>query len=112
MRVALNIVFGLLLLVMQSLAVVAPHTIAEAVPCRCCSCGSKACSTPQTTPAPTPSPLAVQRVFNNSEKVSRPVLQPIIERAALRPEPSLFSAAFVSSLTGRPLYERFCALLI
>ena len=113
MRAALNIVFGILLLVMQTMASVAPHTVGKATGCQCCSCGSKACPTSQTTPAPAPSPLASQlQVSNETEKASLPAPRPTLGLASREinlPRPLTDSA---SRPTGQPLYERFCALLI
>ena len=113
MRAALNIVFGILLLVMQAMASVAPHTVDEGAICQCCSCGSTACSTPQTTPAPAPSPLTSQlQVSNETEKAPLPVLKPTLGIAARQIHPSLSLTDSHSRLPGQPLYERFCALLI
>ena len=113
MRAALNIVFGILLLVMQTMTSIAPHTVDEAVPCQCCSCGSKACSTPQSAPAPAPSPLASQiQAANESEKVSLPALKPFLGLAPSQTNLSLSLTESPSRLSGQPLYERLCALLI
>ena len=113
MRTALNIVFGILLLVMQTMASIAPHTVDKTVACQCCSCGSKACSTPQSTPAPTPSPLASQlQAVNETEKAPLPGLKPTLGLAPRQIELSLSITASPSRLSGQPLYERFCALLI
>ena len=113
MRTALNIVFGILLLVMQTMASVAPHTVDEGTVCKCCSCGSKACPTSQPAPAPSPSPLASQlQVSNATEKASLPALKPVL---GLDPRPIGLLLSFTDSSsrpTGQPLYERFCALLI
>lgn len=113
MRASLNIVFGILLLVMQTMASVAPHTADKGTLCQCCSCGSKACSTPQSAPAPAPSPLASQlQAANESEKVSLPALKPVLGLAPSQAGLSLSIAKSPSRLSGQPLYERFCALLI
>ena len=113
MRPALNIVFGILLLVMQAMASIAPHTVDEGTLCQCCSCGSKACSTPQPAPAPTPSPLASQlQAANETEKASLPALKPVLGLAPSQTNLSLSFTASPSRLSGQPLYERFCALLI
>lgn len=112
MRATLNIVFGFMLLLMQSMASIAPHSVDEPTTCRCCSCGSTACSTPQATPAPTPSPLASQQVSNDAEKVSQPSIQPTLEYPATRLTVSRPVSVSSSSLLGQPLYKRFCALLI
>ena len=113
MLAALNIVFGFLLLVMQTMASIAPHTVDEGTLCQCCSCGSKACSTSQSTPAPAPSPLASQvQVANETEKASLPGLKPTLGLAPRQIELSLSFTASPSRLSGQPLYERFCALLI
>ena len=113
MRAALNIVFGILLLVMQAMASVAPHAVDKAVVCQCCSCGSKACSTPQSAPAPAPSPLASQlQAANETEKASLPALKPILDLAPRQTELCLPFTDSLSRLSGQPLYERFCALLI
>ena len=113
MRTALNIVFGILLLVMQAMASIAPHTVDEGTLCQCCSCGSKACSTPQSAPAPASFPLASQlQTANETEKASLPALKPTLGLAPRQIELSLSITASPSRLSGQPLYERFCALLI
>ena len=113
MRAALNIVLGILLLVMQTTASITPHTVDEGTVCKCCSCGSKACSTPQSAPAPAPSPLASQlQVSNETEKASQPAPLPTL---GIAPSPIDSSVSFTDSPSrpsGQPLYERFCALLI
>lgn len=115
MRATLNIVFSLLLLVVQSMALVAPHSVEKPETCKCCSCGSGACTTTRT-PAPPASPLAAQVQEARAE----------VRKAGLRPEPTpSLPAACVTianatvrpvSLSliasSRPLYERFCFLLI
>jgi len=113
MRAALNIVFGILLLVMQTMASITPHTVDEGTVCKCCSCGSKACSPPQSTPAPAPSPLASQlQATNETEKVSQPEPLPTLGIASCEIDSSLPLNNSASRLSGQPLYERFCALLI
>ena len=112
MRATLNIFFGFMLLLMQSMASIAPHTVDEPTTCRCCSCGSTACSTPQATPAPAPSPLASQQVSNDAEKVSQPATQPTLGLSTPQLTTSRPVSVCSSSLLGQPLYERFCALLI
>jgi hypothetical protein len=113
MRAALNIVFGCLLLVMQARAALSPHTVSEATPCQCCSCGSQACSTPRTTPAPTPAPLAVSRQLSSApEKVLLPV-ELTAERAIHSSDRFLPSTTDASHRpAGQPFYRQFCALLI
>jgi hypothetical protein len=112
MRAALNIVFGCLLLVMQAMAALSPHTVSKATPCQCCSCGSQACSTPRSASAPIPSPLASQEVSSKTEKVSLPA--PVAAQSA-----TFGGFQFLLPTTdvpirtaGQPLYRRFCALLI
>jgi len=113
MRAALNIVFGILLLVMQTMASIAPHTVDEDTLCQCCSCGSKACSTPQSAPAPTPSPLASQpQTANETGKASLPALKPVLGLASSQTNLSFSIADSPARLSGQPLYEQFCALLI
>jgi hypothetical protein len=113
MRAALNIVFGCLLLVMQAMAALSPHTVSEATPCRCCSCGNQACSTPRTTPAPTPAPLAASRLLSpETEKISLPA-QMVAESAVPGSVPFLLPTTDISTRRADyPLYRRFCALLI
>ena len=113
MRAALNIVFGILLLVMQTMASIAPHTVDEGTICKCCSCGSKACSPPQTTPAPVPSPFASQlQATNDAEKASLPAPLPTLGIAPSQIDSSVSFTDSPSRPSGQPLYERFCALLI
>ena len=113
MRAALNIVFGILLLVMQAMASIAPHTLEEGTICQCCSCGSKACSTPQTTSAPTASPLAAQQqLANEKERISLPAPRPTPAFASRQTDfPSPLSDS-ASRPPCQPLFKRFCALLI
>ena len=113
MRAAQNIVFGILLLVMQAMASIAPHTVSEGTICQCCSCGSKACSTPQTTAAPTASPLAAhQQPANEKVRVSLPAPRPTPAFASRQTDfPSPISDS-ASRPPGWPLFQRFCALLI
>jgi hypothetical protein len=113
MRAALNIIFGCLLLAMQAMGALAPHTISKATPCQCCSCGNQACSTPRTTPSPVPTPLAASRLLSpEAEKVSLPA-QFVAKRAVsdrgrfLLPPTDVFLHPAV-----QPLYRQFCALLI
>jgi len=113
MRAALNIVFGCLLLVMQAMAALSPHTISKATPCRCCSCGNQACSTPTTTPAPTPTPLAASRQLSaETEKVSLPA--PVVAKHAFPSSDRFLLLTTDASIhpAGQPLYRQFCALLI
>jgi hypothetical protein len=112
MRAALNIVFGILLLMMQAAANVAPHTTAEGVVCKCCSCGSKSCATPQTSPAPAPAPLAAQDVATKATKVSKAAPLPFL--GAVRCQRTAFFPTTDFSLrpSGQSLHERFCVLLI
>jgi hypothetical protein len=113
MRAALNIVFGCLLLVMQAMAALSPHTTSKATPCQCCSCGNQACSTPRTTPSPAPTPLAVSRQLSpETEKVSLPA-QFVAARAVSDRNQFLLPATDVSLHPAvQPLYRQFCALLI
>ena len=114
MRPTLNIAFSLLLLVMQAVGIVAPHSVEESVPCQCCSCGSDACSTTRT-PAPSAAPLAGQAGEARAES----------KKATLRPHPQPTASAFTPVtvallvatphspiVSSQPLYERFCLLLI
>ncbi len=112
MRAALNIVFGILLLVMQAAAIVAPHTTEEGVVCKCCSCGSKSCTAPQTSPAPAPTPLAAQDVSTRSQKISKAAPLPFL--GVVRHQRVIFFPTTSFSLlpSGQPLHERFCVLLI
>lgn len=113
MRAALNIAFGILLLVMQTMTSIAPHTLDVGTICQCCSCGSKACSTPQSAPAPAPTPLASQlQAANETEKASLPALKPVLGLAPSQTNLPLSFTDSPSRLSGQPLYERFCALLI
>jgi hypothetical protein len=113
MSAALNIVFGCLLLVMQAMAALSPHTVSEATTCQCCSCGSQACSTPRTASAPAPVPLAASRQFTSErEKVSVPA-RLTVERAVPGNDCFLLPTADDSLRpAGQPLYRQFCALLI
>jgi hypothetical protein len=113
MRAALNIVFGCLLLVMQAMTALSPHTISEAMPCQCCSCGSQACATSRTTPAPAPAPLATSRQLSpETEKVPLPARQ-TAERAVAGRDCFLLPTTDASlRKTRQPLYRRHCALLI
>jgi len=113
MRATLNIVCGFLLLVMQSMATIAPHTVDESTVCQCCSCGSMACSPTQNAPAPTPSPLAAQQqVSNVARKVSIPAPTPTPGYVSSQLDAPRFSSDFNSCPSGQPLYRRHCALLI
>ena len=113
MRAALNIVFGCLLLVMQAMAALSPHTVSKATPCQCCSCGSQACSTPRTTPAPTPSPLAASRQISSETETVSLRAQVVTERAVTGGNRFLLPTTDVSIRpAGQPLYRQFCALLI
>jgi hypothetical protein len=113
MRAALNILFGCLLLAMQAIAALSPHTVSKATPCRCCSCGNQACSTPRTTSAPTPAPLAASRQLSSeSEKSSLPVR---VAAECAVPGSDYFLLPTTDTSTrpaGQPLYRRFCTLLI
>jgi len=113
MRAALNIVFGCLLLLMQAMAALSPHTVSEATTCQCCSCGSQACSTPRTAAAPTPAPLAASRQLSlETEKVLTPA-RPTAEFAVQSSAHLLLPTTDVSFRpAGQPLYRRHCALLI
>lgn len=115
MRVALNIVFSLLLLVMQAVALVAPHSVEKPETCKCCSCGSDACTTTRTA-APPSSPLAAQPQESRAE-ARKPSLRPVPQPAFPAPSVGLASDSVrpvsLSPLASpRPLYERFCFLLI
>jgi hypothetical protein len=113
MRAALNIVFGGLLLLMQAMAALSPHTVSEATPCQCCSCGSQACSTSRTASAPTPAPLVASRQLSSeTERASLPA-QLATERAVPSSHHFLLPTADASLRpAGQPLYRRHCALLI
>lgn len=113
MRAALNIVFGCLLLVMQAMAALSPHTVSKATPCQCCTCGNQACSTPRTTPAATPSPLAASRLLSpETEKASVPA-QAMAEFTIPSCDHFLLPTADASIRPAdQPLYRQFCALLI
>jgi hypothetical protein len=107
----LNITLSGLLLWMQAVIALSPHTVTEAAPCRCCACGSQACSVPQNVPAPVPSPIAAQRVSHETERVAVP-----LQAAAkpLRVNAAFFLPKTVASIppASQPLYQRHCALLI
>jgi hypothetical protein len=108
----MNILLGCLLLVMQATAALAPHQIAEESACTCCSCGSQACATPRTSTAPAPSPVAAQQTPAETEKLTaraKPTAAPIWCQNDF---PALPNAGDLHLPAGRPLYERFCALLI
>jgi hypothetical protein len=113
MRAALNILFSCLLLLMQAMAALAPHTtLAETGPCRCCACGNQACPVPQSVPAPTPAPLASERVTGETETVSLPA-QTTVKSIAPGSDTFLLPTTLGSRLpAGQPLYRRHCALLI
>jgi hypothetical protein len=113
MRAALNIVFGCLLLVMQAMAALSPHTVSTASPCQCCSCGNQACSTPRTTPAPTPAPLAASRPHSLETERTSPAIRVAAEFAVPRTDYFLLPTTDVSIRpAGQPFYRQFCALLI
>lgn len=112
MRAALNIVFGILLLVMQAVANVAPHTTEEGVVCKCCSCGSKSCTAPQTSPAPAPTPLAAQDVSTKAQNVSKAAPVPILSAVWCQRVTSFPTADSSLLPSGQSLHERFCVLLI
>jgi hypothetical protein len=114
MRAALNILFGCLFLVMQAGAALSPHTISEATPCQCCSCGSLACSTSpvRTAPAPPSSPLASSRQLSSeTEKIPQPKVV-VVKPVAPSADSALAATDALLRPAGRPLYERYCALLI
>jgi hypothetical protein len=112
MRAALNIVFGILLLMMQAAANVAPHTTAEGVVCKCCSCGSKSCTAPQTSPAPAPTPVTAQDVSTKATKVSKAVPLPIPGTVPCQRTASFPTTDSSLRPSGQSLHERFCVLLI
>ena len=112
MTAATNIFLGLALLLMQALAVFTPHTVSPL--CRCCACGSQACSVPQTTSAPAPSPLASERV---AEETKAPRLAESLDApATASPTLVFFPSISRSSSEIRPvrlpIYRQHCALLI
>jgi hypothetical protein len=113
MRAALNIIFGCLLLVMQAMAALSPHTVSKAMPCRCCSCGNQACSTPRTTPAPTPAPLALSRLLSTETEKASLADRNVAGSAGPNTDHFLPPTTDVSIRpAGQPLYRQFCALLI
>lgn len=114
MRATLHILFGLVLLLTQGMAALSPHSVELETICQCCSCGSKACSTPQRAPAPASSPVAVQEAARESEKPGRPAHPPVISFAlelanslSLRPQPHS-----APSFANQSLHQRLCVLLI
>ena len=114
MRATLHILFGLVLLLTQGIAALSPHSVELETVCQCCSCGSKACSTPQRVPAPPSSPVAVQEAARESEKPDRPVHAPVASPAreltrtfSLRPQ-----SDSISSFVNQSLHQRLCVLLI
>jgi hypothetical protein len=111
-RTAMNIVLGCLLLWMQAMMALSPHTVTEAAPCRCCACGSQACSVPQNVPAPTPSPITTQRVSSETESVA--VRAPATAQLESRVNDTFFVPTTIASIppASQPLYQRHCALLI
>jgi hypothetical protein len=111
MRGALNILFGCLLLTMQVMASLAPHSASATETCRCCACGSP-CSVPQNAPAPAPMPLAPQRVGVEAEPVVLPTSAPIEPKLSGFEQfrtPQLNSSVKDIKLA---LYRRDCALLL
>lgn len=114
MRATLNILFGMILLFTQGMAALAPHSVELETICQCCSCGSSACSTPQRTPTPPSSPVAVQEASRESEKVSRPAHPPVVTSARVLPGKSALrpQALLISSLANQSLHQRLCVLLI
>src|SRR5882672_129928 len=112
MRAALNIVFGCLLLVMQAMAALSPHTVSKTTPCRCCSCGNQACSTPRTTPAPTPAPLAAARQLSSETEKGFLSARVVANHALPSGDHFLLPTTDTSVRPAvQPLYRQFCALL-
>lgn len=112
MRAAINILFGIMLLVSQGMASLTPHTIEKETVCRCCSCGSTTCTPPQSTPAPAPSPIATQECSQESEKVARAEHAPsLLVSTVPVVAPSRIPSQFPSVSTP-PLHQRLCILLI
>ena len=112
MAAALNIFLGVLLLVMQAVLAFTPHTTKQAGPCRCCACGSQACSVPHSSPAPAPTPLAAQRVASASEVAPLPAAEPLarpVPRTETFLRPALRSPGWAAT---QPLFRQHCALLI
>lgn len=112
MRATLNILFAMLLLLAQGRAALNPHTIEKEVVCRCCSCGSTGCATPQRLPAPGQAPVVVQEISKSSEKVARPERTPLMTFAATRVEHTRPISSFVSLRSNQSLHQRLCVLLI
>ncbi len=112
MRATLNILFATMLLLTQGMAALSPHTIEKEVVCRCCSCGSTGCATPQRLPAPTQAPVVVQEISKASEKVARPERTPSVTFAAKAVEHSRPIPSFVPVRSNQSLHQRLCVLLI
>lgn len=114
MRATLNILFGVLLLVMQSMASLAPHTLEQELPCQCCSCGSKSCATTQRVPAPPVSPLAVAETAREAAKTPKGNLSAVSSPRTVKPvlKETSCSVDFSSTSRNLPLHQRLCVLLI
>ena len=115
MRATLNIAISLLLLVMQAMALVAPHSVEKPETCKCCSCGSDACTTTRTA-VPPASPLASQ-VHESRAEASKPSIRPVQQPAFPAPfvgfaNDPVRPVSLSPLASPRPLYERFCLLLI
>ena len=120
MRAAINIALALLLLVMQAVALVAPHSVEDPNACHCCACGSDACAPSRAPAPPLASPLAsplAALVQESRAEAGRPSLRPVPQTAFPVPvmarQQAVPSRASLSPVgSPRPLYERFCLLLI
>jgi len=112
-RAAVALVFSCLLLWVQAVAALSPCFVAQAAPCPCCSCSSRACCPPQTNPAPAPSPTVASRVGTLTESLPAPM--PAVVAA---PSPSVRSSSSFSpriafsAILAPPLFLRHRALLI
>lgn len=114
MRAAANILFGIMLLVMQSMAALAPHSIELEQACQCCSCGSKACATTQRVPAPPVSPIAVAETAREAARKTEIAPSHTSPRSLVVPVAKQQSPAPVTfpSSSNLPLHQRLCVLLI
>lgn len=72
MRAAIATLLGLLLLWTQALATVSPHLVEQTVSCRCCRCGSAACATQASVPAPAHAPVTTAPSASEREKTTPP----------------------------------------
>jgi hypothetical protein len=112
MRAAANILFGIMLLVMQGMAALTPHSIEQEQPCQCCSCGSKACATSRTVPAPSPSPVVSQESARESQKVARPAQTPTDSARVARAIHPLSAPTVPLCSSSVSLHQLLCILLI